>query len=109
MRLYIYGVLFGSGLADEDQEIRADKAWVDWESEDSDPQWLEYVDEINAPDDKSFEQFDDLELYERQEEGHGEDEDDSTAPALHPELTDDGDVDWNLYDDLSNSNTPPEM
>ncbi|KAH6690832.1 hypothetical protein EV126DRAFT_445119 [Verticillium dahliae] len=109
VRLYIYGVLFGSGLADEDQEIRADKAWVDWESEDSDPQWLEYVDEINAPDDESFEQFDDLELYERQEEGHGEDEDDSTAPALHPELTDDGDVDWNLYDDLSNSNTPPEM
>ncbi|EEY18049.1 conserved hypothetical protein [Verticillium alfalfae VaMs.102] len=109
VRLYIYGVLFGSGLADEDQEIRADKAWVDWEREDSDPRWLEYVDEINAPDDESFEQFDDLELYERQEETHGEGEDDSTAPTLYPELTDDGDVDWNLYDDLSSSNTPPEV
>ncbi|KAM0279978.1 hypothetical protein ACHAQH_004307 [Verticillium albo-atrum] len=85
VRLFIYGALFGSGLVDEDQELRADDAWANWEREDTDPEWREYVDEINAPDDESFEQFDNLELYERR----GEDAHDGGDEKSDPDDDDD--------------------
>ncbi|KAM0335759.1 hypothetical protein ACHAQA_000809 [Verticillium albo-atrum] len=74
VRMHVYCVLFGPGIVGEQQEARADEAWGDWEAEDDDPEWRDYVDEINAPEDESFDQFDNLEFYDRQPESEGETE-----------------------------------
>ncbi|ROT43096.1 hypothetical protein SODALDRAFT_375314 [Sodiomyces alkalinus F11] len=67
VRDHVTRMFFGPvGTPDEpDLLARADRAWDDYEAEDLDPDWRAYVEEINAPDDEDFDDFDNVLFYHR--------------------------------------------